>query len=92
MGNEKGGNPVTFHNCANRPAGLSHEVPAATLSLGSGTQRYIGLQRTQPKDRRSTTDLRDLMGKPGRGIGAVWKRSRIYGNRYKMERGRKSVL
>ena len=53
---------VTFRTSASHPAVLPHIAPAATLSLGSEAQRYIGPQKTRSKDRRSTTGLRDNMG------------------------------
>ena len=78
MGNEKGGNPVTFHNCAKFPAEEPHTATAAALSLGSGAQRYIGPQRTRSKDRRSTTGLHGSMGLFCLGNGADRKRNRIF--------------
>ena len=60
---------------ANHPAVLSHIALAATLSLGSGAQRYIGPQKTRSKDRRSTTGLRDNMGQYSLESGEDMKRN-----------------
>ena len=57
------------------PAVLFYIAPAATLSLGSGAQRYIGPQKTRSKDRRSTTALRDNMGQYSLGSGEDTKRN-----------------
>ena len=66
---------VIFHMSANHPAVLSHIALAATLSLGSGAQRYIGPQKTRSKDRRSTTGLRDNMGQYSLESGEDMKRN-----------------
>ena len=46
---------------------MMHIAMAATLSLGSEAQRYVGLQRTQPKCRRFTTGLHGNACHPGLG-------------------------
>ena len=60
---------ITFHTSASHTAVLPHIAPAATLSLESEAQRYIGPQKTRSKDRRFTTGLRGNMGQYSLGTG-----------------------
>ncbi len=69
--------PASFPNCADPPAGLSHEVTKARSGapvLGlRPLQPYVPLRSTPERKR----GRRDLMGKSGRPIRTVVKSNRI---------------